>query len=141
LYLSPNHSLFIGGLLIPVEWQVNGRSIALAKMDDREVIEHFHIEFETHEVVLAEGAPAETLLVTNDRENFSNFVEYERLYGVDKRPAMKPFASILNYRGRSWRAGTTAPIGCVARDGHPRPHPKGPRTSCGESRARRCRDP
>jgi len=99
LYLSPHHSLFIDGFLIPVEWLVNGRSIALANMDDRKVIDYFHIELETHEVVLAEGAPAETLLVTNDREDFANFVEYERLYGVDERPPMKPFAPILKYRG------------------------------------------
>ena len=68
-------------------------------MDDREVIDYFHIELETHEVIFAEGAPAETLLVTADREDFANFVEYERLYGADERPAMKPFAPILKYKG------------------------------------------
>ena len=99
LYLSPHHSLFIDGFLIPVEWLVNGRSIALANMDDRNVIDYFHLELETHEVVLAEGAPAETLQVTNDREDFANFVDYERLYGVDERPPMKPFAPVLKYRG------------------------------------------
>jgi hypothetical protein len=41
-------------------------------MDD-----HFHIELETHEVVFAEGAPAEALLATGDREDFANFAEYE----------------------------------------------------------------
>ena len=99
LYLSPNHSLFIDGFLIPVEWLVNGKSITMAPMDDCEAIEYFHVELETHEIVFAEGAPAETLLVTSDRENFSNFIEYERLYGVDDRPAMKPFAPILKYNG------------------------------------------
>jgi hypothetical protein len=34
---------------------------------------------ETHEVVFAEGTPAETLLVDNDREHFGNFVQYEQL--------------------------------------------------------------
>lgn len=99
LYLSPKHSLFIDDFLIPVEWLVNGRSIALATMDDREVIDYFHIELETHEAVFAEGAPAETLLITDDREDFANFVEYERLYGFDERPAMKPFAPVLKYKG------------------------------------------
>ena len=51
-------------------------------MDDCEVIDYFHIELETHQVVFAEGAPAETLLVTRDRESFVNFADYERLYGV-----------------------------------------------------------
>jgi len=99
LYLSPKHSLFIDGFLIPVEWLVNGRSITLAETDHCEVVDYFHIELETHEVVFAEGAPAETLLVTSDREHFANFVEYERLYGAGERRAMKPFAPILNYRG------------------------------------------
>jgi hypothetical protein len=99
LYLSPKHCLFIDDSLIAVEWLVNGRSIALAAMDDLGVIEYFHIELETHEVIFAEGAPAETLLITNDREDFGNFVQYERLYGADERPAMKPFAPVLRYKG------------------------------------------
>jgi len=104
LYLSPSHSLFIDGFLIPVEMLVNGRSIAPALMDDRNVIDYFHIELETHEVISAEGTPVETLLVTSNREHFNrehfaNFVEYERLYGAGERRAMKPFAPILYYRG------------------------------------------
>ncbi|MGB8399529.1 Hint domain-containing protein [Bradyrhizobium sp.] len=99
LYLSPKHSLFIDGFLIPVEWLVNGRSIALATMDDRKVIEYFHIELDTHEVVFAEGAPSETLLIGGDREDFANFVEYERLYGREERLAMKSFAPVLTYKG------------------------------------------
>jgi hypothetical protein len=99
LYLSPKHCLFVDGALIPVEHLVNGRSVAPAKMDDSEVIEYFHIELETHEVIFAEGAPAETLQVTNGREGFANFVEYERLYGSEERPAMKPFAPVLGYHG------------------------------------------
>jgi hypothetical protein len=68
-------------------------------MDDREVIDYFHIELETHEVIFAEGALAETLLVTGGREDFANFVQNERLYGSDEQPAMKPFAPVLNYKG------------------------------------------
>ena len=99
MYLSPKHSLFIDGFLIPVEWLVNGKSITLATLDDRDVIDYFHIELETHEVVFAEGAAAETMLIKDDREDFANFVEYERLYGIDKQPAMKPFAPVLKYEG------------------------------------------
>ena len=99
LYLSPRHSLFIDGCLIPVQWLVNGKSIVLDTLDGNDVIDYFHIELKTHEVVFAEGAPAETLLITDDREHFSNFVEYERRYGAEVRPAMKPFAPVLEYRG------------------------------------------
>jgi hypothetical protein len=99
LFLSPHHSLFIDGLLIPVEWLVNGKTITLAEMDDCEAIDYFHIELETHEIVFAEGTPAETLLVDNDREHFGNFVQYEQLYGDGNEDAMKPFAPRLEYQG------------------------------------------
>jgi hypothetical protein len=79
---------------------VNGKSILLAEVDHLGTIDYLHIELETHEVVFAEGAPAETLLITNDREQFPNFVEYERLYGADERPLMEPFAPVLKYKGR-----------------------------------------
>lgn len=71
----------------------------MVALDERDEIDYFHIELETHEVVFAEGAPTETLLVTDDRERFANFVEYERLYGVEAVPAMKPFAPVLEYQG------------------------------------------
>lgn len=100
LYLSSTHSLFVDGILIPVKHLVNDRSVVPAKMDECEVIEYFAIELETHEVIFAEGAPVETLLVTS-RECFANFVEYERLYGSEERPAMSPFAPILSYGGRA----------------------------------------
>src|ERR1700730_11445088 len=101
LYLSPGHSLFVDGVLIPVKHLVNDRSVVRAEMGDREVIEYFHIELETHEVIFAEGAPCETLLVTTGGEAFANFVEYERMYGSEERPAMKPFAPIHSYGGRA----------------------------------------
>jgi hypothetical protein len=97
LYVSRNHGLLIDGYLMTAELLVNGKSITLS-MDSCDRIDYFHIELESHEVVFAEGAPAETLLVADDREQFENFVEYERLYGADA-PAMKPFAPILKYNG------------------------------------------
>ena len=101
LYLSPGHSLFVDGVLIPVKHLVNDSSIMRAEMDDRDVIEYFHVELETHEVLFAEGAPAETLLVTDGREGFANFAEHERQYGHEARPAMKPFAPVFSYGGRA----------------------------------------
>jgi hypothetical protein len=99
LYLSPMHALFIDGVLIPVKDLVNGTSISRAAPEGMQDIEYFHIELETHEVILAEGAPVETLLVTHGRENFSNFVEYERRYGRETSPAMVPYAPVLGYCG------------------------------------------
>jgi Hint domain len=99
LYLSPAHSLFIDGVLIPAIHLVNGTSIVQVMPEGVEEIDYFHIELETHQVIFAEGALAETLLVTSDREMFDNFVEYERLYGSAERQAMTPYAPIARYDG------------------------------------------
>jgi hypothetical protein len=101
LYLSPDHALFIDGVLIRVKELVNGISIVPALPAEQENIEYFQIVLDTHEVILAEGAPAETFLFrANNHENFSNFAEYDRLYPADgPRPAMTPFAPVVGYEG------------------------------------------
>ena len=97
LYLSPLHALFIDGVLIQVGPLVNGTSIIPAAPKGMKDIEYFHIELATHEVILAEGAPVETHLNTNGREHFTNFVEYERLYGREPGPTV-PYAPVYGYR-------------------------------------------
>jgi hypothetical protein len=99
LYISAGHALFIDGVLIPAGYLINGHNVIQAVPEGTESIEYFHIELETHEVIFAEGAPTETFLVKDDREIFDNFGEYERLYGVDDRPPMTPFAPIAAYNG------------------------------------------
>jgi hypothetical protein len=52
-------------------------------------------------VVYAEGVLVESFLYDgSNRESFSNFIQYERLYGVERQSKMMPFAPILRYRGR-----------------------------------------
>jgi hypothetical protein len=43
-------------------------------------MEFFHIKLESHDVVYAEGAPAETLVHVD--ETFVNFADYLRRYGT-----------------------------------------------------------
>ena len=58
LRLTKGHSLYLDDVLIPVEYLVNHRSIL---WDDRaQAVTIYHVELETHDVLLAEGAPAET---------------------------------------------------------------------------------
>ncbi|THK37207.1 Hint domain-containing protein [Ensifer sp. MPMI2T] len=101
LYLSAGHTLFIDGVLIRVQDLVNGTSIAPAlPMDERE-IEYFHVLLDTHEAILAEGTPVETLLLEADtHEGFTNFAEFARLY-PGPQPQMTPFAPIVGYGGRA----------------------------------------
>ena len=59
LYVSPNHAIYVDGVLIPAKYLVNGTSIVQAMPEGVEEIDYFHIELETHEVIFAEGAAAE----------------------------------------------------------------------------------
>ena len=104
LYLSPLHCIFFNESLIPVMYLVNEASIAQGMPSDMSAIEYYHIEFDTHEVVYAEGALVESFFDDgSNRENFSNFVQYERLYGGERQPKMTRFAPFLRYHGRRQR--------------------------------------
>jgi collagen type I/II/III/V/XI/XXIV/XXVII alpha len=69
LWLSPDHAVFIGGVLIPVKYLTNGASIAQLPVH---TITYYHLELPRHAVLLAEGLPAESYLDTGDRANFAN---------------------------------------------------------------------
>jgi hypothetical protein len=104
LYISPAHCVFVNDVLIPVKYLVNGTSIAPVAPEGVATIEYYHIEFDSHEVLLAEGAPVESFMEEDsEREYFTNFVEYERLYGRDQS-RMTPYAPILSYRNRRQKA-------------------------------------
>jgi Hint domain len=104
LYLSPLHCIFFNESLIPVMYLVNEASIAQGMPSDMSAIEYYHIELDTHEVIYAEGALVESFFDDgSNRENFSNFVQYERLYGGERQPKMTRFAPFLRYHGRRQR--------------------------------------
>src|ERR1019366_6242670 len=77
LLLSPDHALFIYGVLIPVKYLINGDSIAQVPMDS---VTYYHVELGHHDVVLAEGLPVESYLDAGDRCNFDLTDEMIRLH-------------------------------------------------------------
>jgi len=98
LFVTPGHCLYIDGYLIPAAYLVNGTSIALSPQESRDVIEYFHIEFEGHEVIYAEGVAVESFHVRDGHEGFENYRDYERLYGSANGP-MVPYAPVLGHNG------------------------------------------
>ncbi len=70
LYLTHGHALYLDGVLIPVENLVNHRSILWDEA--ARVVEYYHIELESHDVLLANGAPAESYYDANNRARFQN---------------------------------------------------------------------
>ena len=69
LWLSPQHAVFIGGLLVPIIHLANGATIAQERVD---TVSYWHVELETHDVLLAEGLPAESFLDCGTRCGFDN---------------------------------------------------------------------
>jgi autotransporter passenger strand-loop-strand repeat protein len=70
LAITKGHSLFLDGVLIPAEFLVNHRSI---RWDDRaQEVSVYHIELATHDVLLANGAPAESYRDDGNRWLFRN---------------------------------------------------------------------
>jgi hypothetical protein len=70
LRITKGHSLYIDGVLIPVEFLVNYRSI-IWDVSSHEV-EIYHIELAKHDVLLADGAPAESYRDDGNRWLFQN---------------------------------------------------------------------
>lgn len=62
LLVSQGHAIFIDGLLIPARELVNDRTIVIDDAANTDVLEYFHIKLASHDVILATGAPVETLL-------------------------------------------------------------------------------
>ena len=70
LRVTKGHSLYLDGALIPVEFLVNHRSIL---WDDRaQEVSIYHIELATHDVLVANGAPAESYRDDGNRWLFQN---------------------------------------------------------------------
>ncbi len=70
LVVSPDHCLYLDGALVPARLLVNGRSV-VAEIGMAEVT-WYHVELETHEVLVAEGASAESWLDCGNRSWFQN---------------------------------------------------------------------
>ena len=69
LYLSPDHAVFVNGVLVPVRLLIDGDSIVQVKRDR---VRYFHVELPGHAVILAEGLTVESYLDSGDRADFQD---------------------------------------------------------------------
>jgi Hint domain len=74
LRVSPRHAMFIEGVLVPAMLLVNG--VSIAQEPPRGEITYFHVELDRHDIVLAEGAPAESFRDEDSRGMFDNAGEW-----------------------------------------------------------------
>jgi hypothetical protein len=69
LWLSPDHAVFVEGVLIPIKYLINGTTI---RQVARAQVTYWHVELDTHDLLLAEGMPCESYLDTGNRNSFKN---------------------------------------------------------------------
>ena len=87
LHVTKGHAFYLDNVLIPVEFLVNHKTIL---WDDRaQEVEIYHIELARHDVLFANGAPAESYRDDGNRWLFQNHNEG---WG---QPEKQPFAPIL----------------------------------------------
>jgi len=104
LWVSPNHALYLGGVLIEAKDLVNGASVYRA--EEVESVEYFHLELASHDVIFAEGAAAESFIDDDNRGLFHNAPEY---WAEHPEPAAGPAVLRAALRGRlRRRAGAGA---------------------------------
>jgi autotransporter passenger strand-loop-strand repeat protein len=68
LFLSPDHAVYVGEVLIPVKHLINRSTIVQVPAGR---VAYYHIELSEHDVLLAEGLPAESFLDMKDGSNYA----------------------------------------------------------------------
>ncbi len=77
LYLSPDHAVYVEAVLIPIKHLINGSSITQAPVTR---VTYHHLELPRHDVLLAQGLPAESFLDIRDGSNYTTRPGPVRLY-------------------------------------------------------------
>ncbi|HEY7579275.1 MAG TPA: Hint domain-containing protein [Acetobacteraceae bacterium] len=84
LCISSQHALLVDGMLVPAELLVNGSSIRCDEQAGR--IDYYHLELDSHDAIVAEGAAAETYVDCGNRDMFHNAADFARRYPNDASP-------------------------------------------------------
>ena len=87
LFLSPDHSVYIDGVMIPAYCLINGTTITQAQTET--IVTYYHVELPQHQAILAEGLPAESYLETSE-ENRHFFTASSAQSNVTKLDAQYP---------------------------------------------------
>jgi hypothetical protein len=81
LHVSAMHSLFIDDVFIPAAALING--VSVLRSEELAPVDYIHVELEDHDVIFADGAPAETFVDDNSRLLFDNADEYYDKFGAE----------------------------------------------------------
>ncbi len=77
IWLSPQHAVSLEGVLIPIIRLANGATIRQERV---ERVSYWHVELDSHDVLLAEGLAAESFLDCGSRSGFANCQNFVELH-------------------------------------------------------------
>lgn len=100
LIVTADHGLLIGDVMCNAGALANGSTIISVPLADQADgrFTVYHVETETHAVILANGAATETFIDNISRRAFSNFAEFHALYGdVDEMEPL-PYPRAMSVR-------------------------------------------
>ena len=78
LFVSPEHAMFLNDALVPAGLLVNG--VSVTQTEPTNEVHYFHLELDSHDVIWAEGALAESFIDDGSRGMFHNAAEFRMLY-------------------------------------------------------------
>ena len=91
--------MLVDGVLCEAAALVNGTTITRVPLSEfGESYTVYHVETEAHEIILANGAAAETFVDNVSRRSFDNFAEFERLHGDTPEMKELPYPRASNAR-------------------------------------------
>jgi hypothetical protein len=99
LTVTADHGMLVDGVICHAGALVNGTTITRVTMEEMgESCTVYHIETEAHEIILANGAPAETFIDNVSRRCFDNYAEFEALYGDVPKMQELPYPRAMSAR-------------------------------------------
>lgn len=78
LKVSPLHAMYLDGVLVAASALINGETVI--QCDLKEQIDYFNVELDSHDLLMAEGAPSESYVEDGGRGMFHNAAEFYSYY-------------------------------------------------------------
>jgi hypothetical protein len=91
--------MLVDGIICHAGALENGTTITRVPLSEMgETYTVYHIETDAHEIILANGAPAETFIDNVSRRAFDNFAEFDALYGDEPEMEELPYPRAMSAR-------------------------------------------
>ena len=116
LTVTADHAMLVDGVLCEAGTLVNGTTITLVPLQEfGESYTVYHVETEAHEIIIANGAPAESFIDNVSRRAFENYDEFEKLHSDPPEMVELPLPRATNSRHLPARIRNRFGIGEVAK--------------------------